>query len=123
MSGNRPGAGETSLTVTLPRGVQSVERVQRCTRSVPGARLGQLAQHEPGKIPPNYDADEFANDKPRFNANDATIAMLNARHAHGHTAQSSVNMLAVLRDFEDIGYIRHVGRDGENGPFLYEWCA
>ena len=92
-----------------------------------------MAQHEPGKIPPNYDADEFAqladalhelaNDKPRFNANDATIAMLNARHAHGHTAQSSVNMLAVLRDFEDIGYIRHVGRDGENGPFLYEWCA
>lgn len=61
-----------------------------------------------------------------FDANDATMAIVNKRFAERGFEQKLANagdIVTVLRDMEDLGYIRSVDRDPPNGPARWEYVG
>jgi hypothetical protein len=58
-----------------------------------------------------------------FDANEATSAILNAEFAReGFGAVTNLgDVIAVMRDMEDLGYIRRIESDPPGGPWRFEY--
>ena len=90
-------------------------------------------EHQPGYQPgfKVEDYDEFraiARDLGRetgvFDANDATFAIASARAARlpwGAPLLNIADVITLLGDMEDLGYIRSVSRDPPGGPARWEY--
>ena len=69
---------------------------------------------------------ELGQQRGRFDANEATVAVLAKRSPQVELDAPQPNggdIVQVLHDMVDLGYLRGAGRRGEHGPVVWEWVG
>ena len=91
--------------------------------------LGLVSGYTSGFSPAEYDEfkeilRELGEQQGTFNANDAMTAIVNKRlreRGMGQILTNAGDIATVLKDIEDLGYIRSVPPDPPNGPARWEY--